>query len=261
MRIIWISAGLLLVVIVAGFVMLEPGASSLLPGAQNSSPQAVVENPFVENPSTDNSADTTINLAALPSSPDASPATDSTSPAIDTPVSEEDSVATAAVNEPVKTPEPAEKAVAVKEQQVVAEKPEKKLGLSMLALEKEKKKNKVAVIVHQNNNHKLSEKEIKALYLDHLTRWRDGSKVMLYNLPLGDKYRDKFSESILKMTALEADEHESKRRQLRIKVNDVEVKAKNVIVSYVEQHPNAVAYVPLNLVREKSNVKVVLTIP
>ena len=97
--------------------------------------------------------------------------------------------------------------------------------------------------------------------MDRLTRWKDGSRVMLYNLPLGDKFREKFSETILEMTALEADTAENKRRELHINANEVEVKAKNIVVSYVEQHPNSVAYVPLSMVRERSSVKVILTIP
>ncbi len=278
MRVIWISLGLSAVFLVALFAFYEPQQDQALLTAGD---PPVINNPFVEEITASGSADKQVDLAVLPvgqndaSSP-ANVAENTTLPAttsVANVAAEKKETITASlpdnnanqggapvVNEPVETGVASSNA-SVADEPVQKDKEEKKLGLAMLAFEKEKQKNKVAVIVHETNSQKLTEKEIKALYLDRLTRWQDGSKVMLYDLPLGDKYRDKFSQSVLKMTALEADKQESKRRELRIKANDVEVKAKNVIVSYVEQHPNAVAYVPLNLVREKAGVKIVLTIP
>jgi len=139
------------------------------------------------------------------------------------------------------------------------EKP-RKLGLAMLELEKEKRKNLIGIIVNQKNTQELSESEVKAMYLDRLNQWRDGSSVLLFNLPLGDKYRDKFSQKILNMTALDADQAESARREAHVNKNRVQVKASNIVVSYVEQHTNAIAYVPLSMVYDKSNVRVVLVI-
>ena len=291
MRVIWISLGLMAVFLVALFAFHEPQQSKALLTADN---PPVVDNPFVEEKTAGGIADKQVDLAVLPTGQDdasaKTPVTDNnvalttvpepataTSPsqsATPSPATVESSgVSSAAstqkddsqagssiVNEPIEASQQGGNEV-VTDNPVPVQPEEKKLGLAMIAFEKEKQKNKVAVIVHETNSQKLTEKEIKALYLDRLTRWEDGSRVMLYDLPLGDKYRDKFSQSILKMTALEADKQETKRRELRIKANDVEVKAKNVIVSYVEQHPNAVAYVPLNLVREKAGVKIVLTIP
>jgi len=139
------------------------------------------------------------------------------------------------------------------------EKP-RKLGLAMLELEKEKRRNLIGVIVNEKNTQNLSESQIKAMYLDQLNQWQDGSNVLLFNLPLGDKYRDKFSQKILNMTALEADQAESTRREKHTIKNRIEVKASNIVVSYVEQHSNAIAYVPLSMVHEKSNVRVILVI-
>jgi hypothetical protein len=119
----------------------------------------------------------------------------------------------------------------------------------------------IAVIVHSSNQQSLSPAEVRAMYLDKMTRWDDGARVMLYNLPLGDKDREKFSKNILDMTALEADKLESKRRENHQVVNPVKVKAKNIVVSYIERHPHAIAYVPLSEVSERSNVRVLMTIP
>ena len=268
MRVIWISAGLLAAFLVVLGLVYEPSSDQM---QLASSSETVVENPFVEENqgAITKESNESVDLAVLPTESDGSSVEPGTQELDQTPVAQ----IVKENNEPVATAKTGDttsediNVVADNFNSIVVEKPEapekekKKLGLAMLAFEKEKKKNKVAVIVHETNTQMLTEKEIKALYMDRLTRWQDGSKVMLYNLPLGDKHRDKFSKSVLKMSALEADTQESKRRELRIKANDVQVKAKNVIVSYVEQHPNAVAYVPLDLVREKSSVKVVLTIP
>ncbi|WP_455375503.1 hypothetical protein [Kaarinaea lacus] len=274
MRVIWISVGLLAVFLVALFAFYDPQQDPAQSASVNT---PVVDNPFVEEKTVETTAGKEVELAVLPADHVDPPKTNNASAELTETtalVSTEVVTNTAApaqensISEGKPSVENEAVAVASEESNsIVVEKPgevkkdEKKLGLAMIVLEKEQKKNKIAVIVHETNPQKLTEKEIKALYLDRLTRWQDGSRVMLYDLPLGDKYRDKFSRSVLKMTALEADKQESKRRELRIKANDVEVKAKNVVVSYVEQNPNAVAYVPLNLVRDKSNVKIVLTIP
>jgi hypothetical protein len=63
------------------------------------------------------------------------------------------------------------------------------------------------------------------------------------------------------MSALEADAAESQRRGNNLVVNPVQIKAKNIVISYVERDPNAIAYVPLSMVREKSSIKVVMTLP
>ena len=276
MRVVWISAGLLVTFIVVLVMLYEPESDQ--------SPQLATENPGIINPFVEEKPDAGksegsagVELAKLPNDAIADQGAELQSDT-GSPQSSQPGQAPAAEIATTKTrlTTPAEVAAdkstdinvnadnvdsLVVAQPKQPEGEEKKLGLAMIALEKENNKDKVAVIVHQSNTQQLTEKEIKALYLDRLTRWQDGSKVMLFDLPLGDKYRDKFSKSILKMTALEADLQETKRRELRIKANDVEVKAKNVVVSYVEQNPSAVAYVPLNLVREKSNVKVILTIP
>lgn len=271
MRVIWISTGLLVAFIVVLVAFYEPEPEL----HQEASAEASLPvDPFVEEKSDqsgnvdNNVANNDIELAVLPTKPDTQLQDDVAADQIqqvknqpekankDQPGNE---VASTNIVDANVTAENVESLVVAKVQEPVKE--TKKLGPAMVVFEREKNRDKVAVIVHESNTQKLTEKEIKALYLDRLTRWQDGSRVVLFDLPLGDKYRDKFSKSILKMTALEADLQETKRRQLRIKANDVEVKAKNVIVSYVEQNPNAVAYVPLNLVREKSNVKVILTIP
>lgn len=269
MRVIWISTGLLGVFLVALFAFYEPQPDE---GQLANSGPTVIDNPFVEEKVQDDTANKQVELAVLPAE-QVTPSNKNNAPdnsIIASPGQTSPQDPEIKSNPSIVNVEKAEEVVASvsdNPESIVLEKPKqieekgKKPGLAMIVLEKEQQKNKIAVIVHETNPQKLTEKEIKALYLDRLTRWQDGSRVMLYDLPLGDKYRDKFSRSILNMTALEADKQEARRRELRIKGNDVEVKAKNVVVSYVEQHPNAVAYVPLNLVRDKSSVKIVLTIP
>jgi len=135
------------------------------------------------------------------------------------------------------------------------------LGLLARSIQKKKNQNKLAVIVNLDNSQELTIDEIRAMYMDQITHWQDGSKIMLYNLPLGDSHREKFSQNILNMSALEADEAETERRDNHLAINSVRVKAKNIVVSYVEREPNAIAYVPLSFVREKSHVKIIATFP
>ena len=281
MRVIWISIVLFVVLVVAGIGLYEPDNDPVAPAAI----EKPLDNPFAEERTASNDVD----LPALPrqSLPVEANITEPQSGAENS-VSSIDSIEDSTIDNPptepmlpgvskpqnavgeisnnvntavktVSSTDSVNQAVLQTTENELANAP--KLGLAMLELEKENKRNKVAVIVHQDNPQQLTVEDIKAMYMDRLTRWQDGSKVMLYNLPLGDKFREKFSQNILNMTALQADSEELQRRELNIKVNPVEVKAKNIVISYVEQHPNAVAYVPLVMVREKSNVKVIMTIP
>jgi hypothetical protein len=134
-------------------------------------------------------------------------------------------------------------------------------ALSIPSFSQKPENDKLAVIVHADNRQSLTPREIRAMYMDKLTRWDDGRRVMLYNLPLGDKHREQFSRRVLNMTALEADKLELERRANNRAINPVKVKAKNIVISYVERHPNAIAYVPLSQVRERSEVKVIMTFP
>ena len=124
-----------------------------------------------------------------------------------------------------------------------------------------KKSDRVAVIVHINNKKNVTLNDIKNMYMEKLIHWRNGSKISLYNLPLGDKSRERFSKHVLKMTSLKADQMELKRQEDLQSSNPPRVKAKNIIVSYVERDTNAIAYVPLSLIRASAQVKVVMTIP
>ena len=287
MRVIWISIVLFAALVVAGIWLYEPDAGTAMPAAIEKS----LNNPFAE----EETASTDVELPALPQEPVAVAASNVAGSAVagstnagaalvensvasNEPV--QGSVSENLSNKPVLSDQPDTPAVVGKVVSNAAEQDSNadpgnettigktdgeteppKLGLAMLELQKENNRNKIAVIVHADNPQELTAEEIKAMYMDRLTRWEDGSKVMLYNLPLGDKFREKFSKNILNMTALEADSAELQRRELKINANPVYVKAKNIVVSYVEQNPNAVAYVPLVMVREKSNVKVIMTIP
>jgi len=301
MRVIWISVVLFAVLMIVGVGYYEPDISAQLAASAEKTEKAekekIVDNPFAEEVA----ASDKVELPSLPEQSQPSLVAVSTADVTDTTNAiNSDPLAQVASNasseKPVQdvlseTPEntpslvdnsklqttigettsQASTEASISEGEAVStgaselsrneNEPQRKLGLAMLELEKENKRNKIAVIVHRDNNQELSAKEIKAMYMDRLTKWNDGSAVMLYNLPLGDKFRDKFSRNILNMTALEADAAETQRRELHINVNPVDVKAKNIVVSYVEQHPNALAYVPLVMVRDKSNVKVILTIP
>lgn len=272
MRILWISVFLFLVTVLISLVLHEPAENPLLQHSRLEASQP--SDPFV----TDEVHDKQVELAALAeespqdvvispelseSSADSSTiemtpdSADANAQQTDVAVTATESLANSATDE-------AESGVQTNGADTLASESTlktKPLGLLARSIERKKNQNKLAVIVHLENNQQLTLDEIKAMYMDQITHWKDGSKIMLYNLPLGDSLREKFSENILHMSALEADEAESQRREHNLVMNPVRIKAKNIVVSYVERDPNAIAYVPLSMVREKSLVKVVATLP
>ena len=263
MRVIWISIGIFITVFAIAFGLHDPDADSPFFASEQTKPQ--IENPFVEGEPENNQADLTAssenkqqeNLQSnvnqtLNSQEDVAVFAPSNG-AVDSIQKSADGID----NQTLESNIDQEPAVVAQSEPTTQK---KQLGLLARSAELRRNANKVAVIVHQENDQPLTEQEIRAMYMDRLTHWKDGSKVMLYNLPLGDKHREKFSQHVLNMSALQADEAEMQRRDNNMAINPVRVKAKNIVVSYVERNPNAIAYVPLSLVRDRYNVKVVMTL-
>jgi len=271
MRVIWISVFLFLMVFGISVVLHEPFEN---PQEQQPAQEATnAADPFIEDEVTNKQ----VELAALPaeqaqesvsSSPESPSHVDST---VAGQLPDQNAIAPSQPDAQVSlltleetATEDIASSVPMNEVDTPATEPPsqtKPLGLLARSIEQKKNENKIVVIVHQENDQVLTINEIRAMYMDRITQWQDGSKIMLYNLPLGDRHREKFSKNILNMTALEADEAESQRREHNAAINSVRVKAKNIVVSYVERDPSAIAYVPLSMVREKSNVKVIATLP
>ncbi len=275
MRVIWISLVIFIAVFAISVGMHDPDEMPQFSISSQANPE--IENPFVE----EEAAGKQVDLAALPqdSISETTPeATDQNSDASTQSLQEgpapqpaggdigsgnkiESTDVSATISPGANQTVALATESGVTEQQPPSEADKKPLGLLAKSAERRRNKNKVAVIVHIENDQSLTATEIRAMYMDRLTQWKDGSKVMLYNLPLGDKHREKFSQRILNMSALQADAEEAVRRENNVARNPVRVKAKNIVVSYVERHPNAIAYVPLSMVRDRSKVKVVMTLP
>jgi hypothetical protein len=273
MRVIWISIGIFVAVFAISFGLHSPDMDPQISTSAETKPQ--IENPFVEDGSVENQAQ----LAALSenrkSENQQSQNQLSEIQQSDETQNQNPQENVAAVVEPDNVVEATQDQVNIQNNQAVSENTsdakavaeqsdsssqKKQLGLLARSAEKRRNANKIAVIVHNENDQLLTAQEIRAMYMDRLTQWKNGSKIMLYNLPLGDSHREKFSQRVLNMSALQADEAESQRRDNNVAINPVLVKAKNIVVSYVERNPNAIAYVPLTMVRDKSKVKVILTL-
>lgn len=275
MRVVWISIGIFVAIFAIAFWMHDPDAVSQFTAAVETKPQ--IENPFVEDEFVDNPT----HMASLSENqPPEHQQSDNQNPEIQQSDENQNQNQNpqenvAAVVAPDNTVEATQNQAnnqdaqvvteSTVEGEVVAEQPDptpqkKSLGLLARSAEKRRNENKIAVIVHKENDQLLTAQEIRAMYMDRLTQWKDGSKIMLYNLPLGDSHREKFSQRVLNMSALQADEAESLRRDNDVAINPVHVKAKNIVVSYVERNPNAIAYVPLTMIRDKSRVKVIMTL-
>ncbi|WP_455201586.1 hypothetical protein, partial [Kaarinaea lacus] len=268
MRVVWISIVIFLAIFAISFGLHNPDLKLEIPTTAESKPQ--IENPFVEDEPIEKQVEVAVfsgNQQPEVNKPENLPSSENEI------LNSQDDVA--AVVAPANTIEAKTDQINKQNNQAVSENPEngqtvaeqsesaspkRQLGLLARSAEKRRNKNKIAVIVHEENDQLLTAQEIRAMYMDRLTQWEDGSKIMLYNLPLGDSHREKFSQRVLNMSALQADEAESQRRDNNAAINPVHVKAKNIVVSYVERYPNAIAYVPLSMIRDNSRVKIVMTL-
>lgn len=271
MRVVWISIGIFVAIFAIAFWMHDPDAVSQFTAAVEIKPE--IENPFAE----DGSAENQTHMAALPENQQS----ENQQLEIQQPeIQQSDGNQNLNPQENVADAVASDNAIEATQNQInnqnnqaipenpgngqaVAEQSEptqqkKQLGLLARSAEKRRNENKIAVIVHKENDQLLTAQEIRAMYMDRLTQWKNGSKIMLYNLPLGDSHREQFSQRVLNMSALQADEAESQRRDNNVAINPVHVKAKNIVVSYVERSPNAIAYVPLTMIRDNSKVKIVI---
>lgn len=119
----------------------------------------------------------------------------------------------------------------------------------------------VVVIVNKANAKAFDRSDISNIYRDRITRWPSGERILVLNLPLDSGERQRFTAEILDMSALRAATEASNRTITNRTQNEYHTKSADVVVSYVEQHQNAIGYVPAAAVSENSNVRVVYSIP
>ncbi len=118
----------------------------------------------------------------------------------------------------------------------------------------------VVVIVNASNSEDISVAEIKKLYENHTLNWSNGSKVVLYDLPVKDEARKKFSNAVLgKDAGKVAMEWASKKITNTAKNPPRTLKSAVLVQSKVGKDPNAIGYLFKSKVTNK-DVRIVATL-
>ena len=115
---------------------------------------------------------------------------------------------------------------------------------------------KVAVIVNSANTQSLSMLDIKNIYSDIVTTWKNGKTISVYNLPLKSPAREKFSEGVLKMSASSAEMELNNLKITNRMKNTQKEKREKLVVSIVAKNPVAIGYVSSSLVDNKTGIRV-----
>lgn len=118
----------------------------------------------------------------------------------------------------------------------------------------------VAIIVNASNAQQLSEQDVKNIYADIVTQWDNGNKIAVFNLHVDDESREAFSQKIFGESAQKQVLAESNRKITNTIKNPSKTKSARLVAKLVAKNPNAIGYIPLNLAREMSNVRIVLQI-
>lgn len=124
-----------------------------------------------------------------------------------------------------------------------------------------RKNSGLVVIVNKANSKLLTKSDISNIYSDRITRWPSGERILILNLPLDSSERQRFTAAILDMSPQDAATDWSNRTITNRSQSDYRTKNAQVVVSYVERHENAIGYVPVAVLSENDNVRVVYSIP
>ena len=118
----------------------------------------------------------------------------------------------------------------------------------------------VAVIVNQNNMQELTDSQVNAVYTDQLTTWNNGQPIHVYQLPLSDNAREVFSQRIMGQSARRVERENANRKITNSFENPPLTKSAKLALIYVSRDINAIAYVPLEMARDKQGVRILLTL-
>ena len=119
----------------------------------------------------------------------------------------------------------------------------------------------LVVIVNKANFSAFTRADISNIYRDRITRWPSGERILVLNLPLDNGERQRFSTEILDMSPLDAATEWSNRTITNRAQNEYRTKNADVVVSYIQHHPNAIGYVPAAAISDADSVRVVFSIP
>ncbi len=118
----------------------------------------------------------------------------------------------------------------------------------------------VVIIVNSKNNQTITATDIKNLYTDKMTTWKDGKKIIVYNLPVSSRIREIFSYKLLHKSPSQAATAASNRVITNVIRNSTETKTARLVVSTVSRNPTAIGYTTYKNVKGKNNLRIVMAV-
>lgn len=132
--------------------------------------------------------------------------------------------------------------------------------VSLVAINSVSAGESVVVIVNAENSQQLTEQQIKNIYADIVTQWDNGNKITVYNLYADDEARETFSQKVFGESADKQVLAESNRKITNTIKNPSKTKSARLVMKMVSRNPNAIGYVPKSMVKDTTNVRIVLQI-
>ena len=118
----------------------------------------------------------------------------------------------------------------------------------------------VAVIVSAANTQAATLKDVKSIYQDKTIVWGNGEKIAVYNLPTKDEAAEIFASKVLGLSAQAAATAEASRVISNRSRNSQMTRRDTLVISIVARSPNAIGYVPKNLLEGRSGVRVLFSL-
>lgn len=116
----------------------------------------------------------------------------------------------------------------------------------------------IVVIVNSANQQELSKQDIKNIYSDIVTHWKNSQRIHLYNLPAQDQARDTFSQAIFGESTREILQEEHNRKITNSIKNPSRTKRASLISTVVRRDKDAIGYLPKSMLKNDNKIRVVL---
>lgn len=118
----------------------------------------------------------------------------------------------------------------------------------------------MVVIVNVNNTESISSEMIKQIYSDKRNFWETGNPILLFELPVKDKGREIFSETLLNKSAITSQSDWSNRYVKNTIKNKVKMKPQKIVAKFVSINKHAIGYIAASVAEKHNNIKIIMTI-
>lgn len=118
----------------------------------------------------------------------------------------------------------------------------------------------VVVVVNASNMENISPEMIKQIYSDKRNFWKNGHEILLFELPVKDKSREKFSSTLLNKSAIASQSDWSNRYVKNTIKNTVKIKPHKLVAKFVSRNKYAIGYVPADIAKRQSNIRIIMII-